>query len=180
MRRLESNRRQREIGWERRDFECNHYRGAGSSPILHGNLLIAQFDGSDQGFEGIASLAANKPPRDWVDPDLDQSAIELADMAQKFIRTETYARVKGRPEKRQAMAVVIGLDGRPAPLLEEFDVAESERAVVSGLIERVTDALEKAGPARRSVILAALAELTARYMQAAEPKPGRKKGKLAS
>jgi outer membrane protein assembly factor BamB len=33
--------------WERRDLECNHYRGAGSSPILLGNLLIMHFDGSD-------------------------------------------------------------------------------------------------------------------------------------
>ncbi len=33
--------------WERRDFECNHYRGAGSSPILHDRLLILHFDGSD-------------------------------------------------------------------------------------------------------------------------------------
>ncbi len=33
--------------WERRDLQCNHYRGAGSSPILFGNLLIMHFDGSD-------------------------------------------------------------------------------------------------------------------------------------
>ena len=33
--------------WERRDLECNHYRGAGSSPILYGNLLLMNFDGSD-------------------------------------------------------------------------------------------------------------------------------------
>jgi outer membrane protein assembly factor BamB len=33
--------------WERRDLECNHHRGAGSSPILFGNLLIMHFDGSD-------------------------------------------------------------------------------------------------------------------------------------
>ncbi len=36
--------------WERRDFECNHFRGAGSSPILSGNLLIMHFDGSDHQF----------------------------------------------------------------------------------------------------------------------------------
>lgn len=36
--------------WTRRDFECNHYRGAGSSPILHGGLFILNFDGSDQQF----------------------------------------------------------------------------------------------------------------------------------
>lgn len=36
--------------WERRDFVCNHYRGAGSSPILLGQLLIMNFDGSDHQF----------------------------------------------------------------------------------------------------------------------------------
>ena len=141
---------------------------------------LAMFDGSDGSFEGIASLAANKPPRDWVDPDLDQAAIELADMAQKFIRAETFARVKGRADKRQAMAVVIGMNGRPAPLLEEFDVADSDRGAVNELIERVETALEQAEPPRRSVILAALAELSARYMQSAGKKKDNGKEKLAS
>jgi outer membrane protein assembly factor BamB len=36
--------------WERRDIECNHFRGAGSSPIIFGDLLIMHFDGSDQQF----------------------------------------------------------------------------------------------------------------------------------
>ena len=36
--------------WERRDFECNHFRGAGSSPILFGDLLLMHFDGSDHQF----------------------------------------------------------------------------------------------------------------------------------
>ena len=36
--------------WERRDFVCNHYRGAGSSPILYGDLLLMHFDGSDHQF----------------------------------------------------------------------------------------------------------------------------------
>ena len=86
-------------------------------------------------------------------------------MAQRFLRAETYARVKGRPDKRQAMAVVIGMDGRPAPLLEEFDIADSDRATVNDLVERVSAALEDADTSRSSVILAALAELSARYMQ---------------
>lgn len=36
--------------WERRDIECNHYRGAGSSPIIYRDLLIMNFDGSDAQF----------------------------------------------------------------------------------------------------------------------------------
>lgn len=35
------------VVWERRDLECNHFRGAGSSPIVFRNLLIMHFDGSD-------------------------------------------------------------------------------------------------------------------------------------
>jgi outer membrane protein assembly factor BamB len=33
--------------WTRRDLECNHFRGAGSSPVLFRDLLIMHFDGSD-------------------------------------------------------------------------------------------------------------------------------------
>jgi outer membrane protein assembly factor BamB len=33
--------------WERRDLQCNHWRGAGSSPTLWRNLLILHFDGAD-------------------------------------------------------------------------------------------------------------------------------------
>ena len=46
--------------WERRDFECNHYRGAGSSPILWKNLLIVNFDGSDHQFIVALDKATGK------------------------------------------------------------------------------------------------------------------------
>ncbi|SKA82581.1 PQQ-like domain-containing protein [Prosthecobacter debontii] len=36
--------------WERRDINVRHYRGPGSSPILHGDMLILTFDGIDQQF----------------------------------------------------------------------------------------------------------------------------------
>ena len=126
---------------------------------------LVQIDGTDEHFEGIASLAANKPPRDWVDPDLDHAAVELADLAQKFLRSETFARVKGRPDKRQAMAVVIGMDGQPTPLLEEFYIADTDRAAVSDLVARVAGALEEAANGDSSIVLAALAELSTRYMK---------------
>lgn len=40
--------------WARTDFICNHFRGAGSSPILHGDLLLMNFDGSD--FQFVVAL----------------------------------------------------------------------------------------------------------------------------
>jgi hypothetical protein len=141
---------------------------------------LAQFEGDDEGFEGIASLAANKPPRDGVDPEMDRASLELADMAQKFLRAETFTRIKGRPEKRHAMAILVGMEGRPAPLLEEFDVIDSDRDAINDLIDRVSSMLDAENTNSRSVILAALAEVSARYMQA--PEMGKQKsgnGKVA-
>ncbi len=39
-----------EVLWERTDIECDHHRGAGSSPILFEDLLIMHYDGSDHQF----------------------------------------------------------------------------------------------------------------------------------
>ena len=33
--------------WSRQDLPCDHFRGPGSSPIIHGDLLIVAFDGFD-------------------------------------------------------------------------------------------------------------------------------------
>lgn len=43
-----------EVLWQRRDFVCNHYRGAGSSLAHHGGLLFYNFDGSD--FQYVVAL----------------------------------------------------------------------------------------------------------------------------
>jgi outer membrane protein assembly factor BamB len=49
--------------WERRDLECNHFRGAGSSPIIFRNLLIMNFDGSD--FQYVIALDKNTGKMVW-------------------------------------------------------------------------------------------------------------------
>jgi hypothetical protein len=126
---------------------------------------VALFVGSDADIEGISTLATDKPSRDWVDPDLDRAAIEISDLSQKFLRAETFARVKGRPQKREALAVFVGRSGSPTPISEEFAVSESDRGAIEELIVQVMAALETADTTRRSVILGALSEITARYMQ---------------
>ncbi|RFP86249.1 ATP-binding protein [Rhodobacteraceae bacterium 63075] len=129
---------------------------------------LSKFGGTEEDVEGLASLAANKPPRDWTDPDLDRAAVELTDLAQKFIRAENFARVKGRVDKRHAMAVVVGVNGRPAPVHAEFEVTEGERAGIDEIIARVETAIDTDDKSQRRLVLAALAELSSRYMGTAE------------
>ena len=124
---------------------------------------LSQFTGSDEGFESIASLAANKPPRNWTDPDLNKVAVDLADLSQRFVKTETFARVKGRKNKRRSIAVIIGMDeDRPSPLQEEFDIDVSDNPTIKKVMKSVSDALDKADVHEHTLILAALAETIAK------------------
>ena len=141
---------------------------------------LSEYDGNDAAFEGVASLVADKPPHDWVDRDVDRAAIEIADMSQKFLRAEVFTRIKGRPEKRRAMAVVVGIEGKPVPILEEFDIADSERVAVSHLVDRISPMLETVDKNSRKIILAALAELSADYMQDDIEPEQRKKGRAVN
>jgi hypothetical protein len=146
-------------------------------------LRLVKFDGHAENFASIASLAAhNKPLRDWRDPDFDKAGIALAELAQKFIRTEKYAHVVDhtRQNKRQSMAVVIGIADRREPVQEEFSVTDADRAAVDDLIERVTATLDDAEPSERNVILAALAELFAQYIKASPSPTTDTKGRVAS
>lgn len=130
-------------------------------------VRLAQFQGSEDEMESLASMASNKPLRNWVDSDIDRAMIELADLAQRFIRTELFAHVKHRSDKRHAMAVVVGMNGRQTPLHDEFDITDLECERVNALINQVDGALQDSGEKRRNVILAALAELSARYLKEA-------------
>ena len=136
---------------------------------------LAQFKGTDADIEGLASLAANKPPRDWTDPDLNQAALELASFAQQFIRTEAFARVKGRGDKRHAMAVVVGMGNQPTPTSHEFFVSDADRGAIEDLIYRVELTLGQADQEQKHVILAALAEISARFMRETTGQPTNKR-----
>ena len=126
---------------------------------------VARFDGSGTSFEGIASMAANKPARDWVDPDLDRAMLELVEMAQRFIRSETFARVKNRVANRHAIAVVFGFDGRQEPLVEEFEITDADREVIRVLVEKIEASMSEFAAEKRNITLGAITELGARYIK---------------
>ena len=127
-------------------------------------IRIARFNGKDIEIEDLAGMAVNKPTQNWVDSDIDKAVLQLAEMAQRFCHTEAFARVKGRRDKRQSMAVVVDISGKGMPVHDAFDIADMDKSEVSQLIERITLALNDSGEERRNVILAALAELISRYL----------------
>lgn len=56
--------------WENHELECHHWRGPGSSPIVHGDLIFLTFDGYDKQF--IAALNKRTGKLVWKrDRDID-------------------------------------------------------------------------------------------------------------
>jgi outer membrane protein assembly factor BamB len=91
------------VVWERRDIECNHFRGAGSSPVLFRNLLLMNFDGSDRQF--VIALDKRTGKTVWetkrsIDfQDLDQSGRPRAEGDErKAFATPQVALINGRWE----------------------------------------------------------------------------------
>lgn len=91
---------------------------------------LSAFDDSREAIEGIASLAANRPPRDWVDRDVDAARVELAALAREFLRAEGLAHVQGRGDGRFAFALYMSDPAREGLVAPEvsIDGEELERA----------------------------------------------------
>lgn len=91
------------VVWQRRDIECNHFRGAGSSPILFRNLLLMHFDGSDVQFvmaldkKTGKTVWQTKRSIDFQDLDKDGKVAAEGDMRKAF-STPHVARINGRWE----------------------------------------------------------------------------------
>ena len=143
-------------------------------------VRLAHFQGGVEDLEGLAGMAVNKPPRDWVDTDIDRATVEIAAMAQRFIRTEAFARVKGRDDKRHALAVVVGIGGQPKLVHDEFEITDRDQSAVKALIDSVDGALRDNGQGRRDIILAALAELGARYLDSEDSTRASESGRIYS
>lgn len=128
-------------------------------------LRVSRFQGTHQDIESLASMAANKPLQNWVDTDVERATTELGGMAQGFLRLESLAHVKGRRNRRHAMAVTVGLSGRPTTAQQEFAVTAAETDRVEELVEKIINMVQESGVDQDNVILAALAEYAGRLME---------------
>jgi hypothetical protein len=126
---------------------------------------LTSFTGSLEQLEGIASLAANKPPRDWVDRDVLEARIELAALAQQFLKAEGLARVGNRADGRIALAVYISDPSFPEPQAQEIELSAADRTVADALAAELSD-LMTARDATHEIALAALANLGLRLGEA--------------
>ncbi|MBK0392117.1 ATP-binding protein [Ramlibacter algicola] len=118
---------------------------------------LAKHDGSRASIEGILSLAANKPPRDWNDRDIDAASLDIAQAALRFRRDEAFVAVKGRKPKTDAFAVVFGAGPDTRTLSRAFAVSDKHAPKVDELVDKLVADLTSQG-LRTELLLAALAK----------------------
>jgi outer membrane protein assembly factor BamB len=123
--------------WERRDFECNHFRGPGSSPILFEDRLFVAFDGFDVQY--VVAISTESGETIWkTDRDIEYST-DNGDWKKAYC-TGTIARVDGHPVliypsagsteafdpmsgKRKWVVKHGGMNASARPLVDEHGVA---------------------------------------------------------
>lgn len=88
--------------WERRDFVCNHFRGAGSSPVIFENLLLLHFDGSD--YQYVVALDKNTGKTVWK---TDRS-VDFQDLG-----PDGKPKADGDFRKAFSTPQIVTVDGRP-------------------------------------------------------------------
>jgi hypothetical protein len=114
-------------------------------------------DGSLEAIEGILSLAANKPPRDWTDLDIEAAVLSVSDLALAFRRAEALVNVKGRGLGREAIAVVIGTGGTSEVVTKTFELASRDKQAVDDAARDLLSRLESLG-LKGDLLFAALAK----------------------
>lgn len=118
---------------------------------------LANYDGSRASLEGILALAAERPPRDWVDRHIDAAVLELTKFARRFRESEAFAAVQGRKAHSEAIAVVIGAGADTKTISRSFAISDRHRKTVEAKADELASMLESQGLGTE-VLLAILAK----------------------
>lgn len=118
---------------------------------------LAKHNGSRESVEGILSLAANKPPRDWNDRDIDAAMLEIAQASLRFRQAEAFVSVRGRKPTSEAFAVVIGAGSDTRIVSRSFSIPDRHRAAVENMADLLAHQLQSEGLGT-DVLLAILAK----------------------
>lgn len=136
---------------------------------------LVNYDGSIAHIEGLGSLAANKPPRDWVDTDLDRARIEIVAFTESFKRTENYSRVKGKLRTGSAVSIMLGVKNESEPLFADIHIDTRDSSVVDSLAKSLQAILNETYEDNDGIALAALSKVSATLIKKMKNSPNTKK-----
>jgi hypothetical protein len=151
------------LGTKRSDLEALRERAQSVAGVSGDRRLdafatrLANYDGGKASLEGILSLAAEKPPREWVDRHIDVATLEVVKFARRFREAEAFVGVQGRKAYSEAIAVVIGTGSDTKTISRSFEIPDRQRQMVEAKANEVASMLGDQG-LEPEVLLAILAK----------------------
>jgi len=143
---------------------ANNIRGvAGDFQLDAFAARLSTFSSTFNDISGIISLANNKPPKDWIDLDIENAKKEILRLCTEFKKAELYTKLKNRTSSRQAIAYLSKIGGKEEIITGEFDLLIDKKNEVDDLIKSIKNAIKK--EKNISIILTALAETSIEYLR---------------
>ena len=145
---------------------ANNVTDLSGKPRMEAYIMrLKTFDIEGSSMDELASLAINKPTRDWVDNDFDRALIELIDLAQQFVRLESFAHVKGRKNNQSSLSIVVGSEGQTDVYQQDFLISKNDKQKVDQVKLNLKETLQANGKYTNKIVLSALAEIGVELMQ---------------
>lgn len=119
---------------------------------------LSTFNSTTADIAGIISLASNKPQTEWIDLDIETAKKEILRLCTEFKKAELYAKVKGRPATRQAIAFIAGIGDSAEVISGDFDLLTTKTKEVTALKDKLGKILKEERD--NALILTALSELS--------------------
>lgn len=119
---------------------------------------LSTFNSTAADIAGIISLASNKPQTEWIDLDIENAKKEILRLCTEFKKAELYAKVKGRPASRQAIAFIAGIGGSAEVISGDFDLLTSKTKEVASLKGKLAKILNEEKDS--ALVLTALSEIS--------------------
>ena len=100
-----------------------------------------------------------------MDNDFDRALIELIDLAQQFVRLESFAHVKGRKNNQSSLSIVVGSEGQTDVYQQDFLISKNDKQKVNQVKLNLKETLQANGKYTNKIVLSALAEIGVELMQ---------------
>jgi hypothetical protein len=131
---------------------------------------LTSYKGTQSDIEGLSSLAVDKPVRDWIDLDVNRAKLRIAELAHQFNHIEAYGRVHNREDYRQAVAFMIGLNGKPKTYVHEFTIKRTAQKNIQKIVGKMKEVLNGHKEENSELLLAALANVGAEILEKSFPR----------
>ena len=106
-------------------------------------MRVGELESGQGSLEAVAGTLQPKPMHDWSDRNREGALSEVARLGRRFRQAEAVAMMRDRKSNTEAIALIVGVDPKQPPILQSFELSESEKKTASKLADLIIRDLGK-------------------------------------